>query len=247
MTMEDIRLEGQAGRLGVVNTAVVMDGANGKEYRLPVSHEIQMAAEAEKALPDLFAQIPFGSPDEPLPSKEALGFRVPLYGFDQWKKLFTPRQLLSLGTFVKWTRQAREKLTKHGYSPEWIESIPAYLAIQNDKVADYNSMICVWHLSGEKIGHTFTRFALPITWDYTELAIINDVGGAFSAQLDWVARYIQHALTAGNRGVPPLLHNRSAIQTENGGYDAVITDPPYYDAIPYSDLMDFSIYGCDAL
>jgi adenine-specific DNA methylase len=22
-------------------------------------------------------------------------------------------------------------------------------------------------------------------------------------------------------------------------YDAIITDPPYYDAIPYSDLMDF--------
>jgi len=24
-----------------------------------------------------------------------------------------------------------------------------------------------------------------------------------------------------------------------GEYDAIITDPPYYDAIPYSDLMDF--------
>jgi adenine-specific DNA methylase len=40
MTMEDIRLEGQAGRLGAVMTAVVVDGSNGKEYRLPVSEEI---------------------------------------------------------------------------------------------------------------------------------------------------------------------------------------------------------------
>lgn len=36
----------------------------------------------------------------------------------------------------------------------------------------------------------------------------------------------------------------------SGEYDAIITDPPYYDAIPYSDLMDFfyvwlrrSLYG----
>ena len=35
MMMEDIRLEGQAGRLGTVMTAVVVDGEHGKEYRLP--------------------------------------------------------------------------------------------------------------------------------------------------------------------------------------------------------------------
>ena len=30
----------------------------------------------------------------------------------------------------------------------------------------------------------------------------------------------------------------SAVAT-SGQYDAIVTDPPYYDAIPYSDLMDF--------
>jgi len=39
MTMEDIRLEGKAGRLGAVNTAVVVDGQRGKEYRMPTDHE----------------------------------------------------------------------------------------------------------------------------------------------------------------------------------------------------------------
>ena len=40
MTMEDIRLEGKAGRLGAIMTAVVVDGPNGKEYRLPTGDEI---------------------------------------------------------------------------------------------------------------------------------------------------------------------------------------------------------------
>jgi adenine-specific DNA methylase len=239
MTMEDIRLEGRAGRLGAVMTAVVVDGQNGKEYRLPTAHETQMADEAEKLIPEFFAQIPFGLPEEPLPSKEALGFRVPLYGFDQWHKLFTPRQLLALGTFVKWTREAKEELDKHGYPPEWPTAVCSYLALQIDKVADYNSMVCVWHLSGEKIGHTFTRFALPITWDFTELALTNDVGGAYGAQLDWVCRYIDHGLCAGESSQRPAIECQSAIELSPGEYDAVITDPPYYDAIPYSDLMDF--------
>jgi len=239
VTMEDIRLEGRADRLGAVMTAVVVDGQNGKEYRLPAELEIQMAAKADKSLPEVFAQIPFGLPDEPLPNKEALGFRVPLYGFDQWKKLFTPRQLLALGTFVKWTREAGRELTHLGYASEWVEAITAYLAIQNDKVADYNSQVCHWHVSGEKIGDTFSRFALPIVWDFTELAVTNDVGGAYSAQLDWLSRYIDHALVAGTDAESPNLENQSAIQLSSSEYDAVLTDPPYYDAIPYSDLMDF--------
>ena len=32
---------------------------------------------------------------------------------------------------------------------------------------------------------------------------------------------------------------RSAIATQPPGLDLICTDPPYYDAIPYSDLMDF--------
>ncbi|MBM4323501.1 MAG: DUF1156 domain-containing protein, partial [Deltaproteobacteria bacterium] len=239
MTMEDIRLEGQAGRLSEIMTAVVVDGQNGKEYRLPVIYEIGKAIEAEKNIPGLYAQIPFGLPEEPLPSKEALGFRVPLYGFDQWKKLFTPRQFLALGTFVNWTRRAKEEMAKKRYVSEWIEPVLCYLSIQNDKVADYNSMVCVWHLSRELIGHTFTRFALPITWDFTELAVTNDVGGAFGAQLDWVSRYIDHALIATDGAKKPNLENHSAIEISLNSYDFVITDPPYYDAIPYSDLMDF--------
>jgi putative DNA methylase len=239
MTMEDIRVEGKAGRLQAMMTAVVVEGQRGKEYRLPDEMEIAAAKNGQGKLAHLFADIPFGLPDEPLPSKEALGFRVPLYGFDKWRSLFTPRQLLALGTFVKWTRAAKDELTKSHYPPEWAEAIIAYLGIQNDKVADYNSMICMWHISRELIGHTFTRFALPITWDFTELALTNDVGGAYSAQLDWVCGYIDHALAAGTTAEEPTILNRSALEISAGEYDAVVTDPPYYDAIPYSDLMDF--------
>jgi putative DNA methylase len=242
MTMEDIRIEGKAGRLGAAMTAIVADGQKGKEYRLPDKRETAKAEQAEEALADISTQIPYGLPEEPTP-KGGIGasraFSVDGYGFTKWKSLFTARQLLALATFVKWTRGAKKELAKLNYSAEWSEAVMAYLAVQNDKVADYNSMICVWHISRELIGHTFTRFALPITWDFTELALTNDVGGAYSAQLDWVCRYIDHGLAAGSGGEKPKLENKSAIEIGTGEYDAVVTDPPYYDAIPYSDLMDF--------
>lgn len=107
MTMEDIRLEGKAGRLGTVMTAAIVDGKNGKEYRLPTAEEIQMAAEAEKELGHLFAEIPFGMIDEPTPApagskQNSCSLRI--YGLFKWKDIFTPRQLLALGMLVKHTR-----------------------------------------------------------------------------------------------------------------------------------------------
>ncbi len=238
MEMEDLRLEGQAGRLSGINTAVVVEGQDGKEYRLPTSHEISMAAEAGTALKSVFSNLPFGQPNDPMPTKEALGFRVPLYGFDKWSKLFSLRQMLSLGVLVSCTREIA-RTQKRAYNDEWLAAMVSYLALLCDKVADYNSGFCTWHNSGEKMRQTFARFAMPMTWDWAELCVVNNVGGSLLAQLDWIARYVDHGLVAGEGAQPVSASRQSSTSLAMRGVDVVVTDPPYYDAIPYSDLMDF--------
>src|SRR5262249_6646048 len=83
MTMEDIRLEGQAGRLGTMMTAVVVDSPNGKEYRLPTKEEIRLAAEAEKELTPVFAEIPFSLPEQLINTGSIRkgGVSITRYGF----------------------------------------------------------------------------------------------------------------------------------------------------------------------
>src|SRR5579884_3178313 len=248
--MEDIRLEGVAGRLGAVMTAVVVDGPHGKEYRLPTDDEMQMAAAAEGVVADVFADIPFGLPEEPLPSKEALGFRVPLYGFDKWYKLFTPRQLLALGTFVKHTRAVRKTMQECGYTEVWIEAVSAYLATAVDRLADYSSAICSWHNSKEQMRNTFGRFALPIVWDFTEVNPCSEKSGGYFGSIEWIAQFVSYVLNFSAQTHIPNIVQQSATQNSSELFDAIVTDPPYYDAIPYSDLMDFfyvwlrrSLYG----
>ena len=63
-TMVDIRVEGRAGRLGERMTAVIVDGQQGKEYRLPTETEIEAARVDGDTLAALYADIPFGIPDE---------------------------------------------------------------------------------------------------------------------------------------------------------------------------------------
>jgi hypothetical protein len=242
MTMEDIRMEGRAGRLGATMTAVVVDGQNGKEYRLPTEHEIRMAEETENAIPDVFAQIPFGLPEEPTPKAgtgASRAFSVDGYGFDQWHKLFTPRQLLALGTFVAHTRTVRAALEAASYTPEWSEAIYMGLTLGVDRIADRQSTVCRWDMGRTNLQGTFTRFALPITWDYCEGNPLSDTTGNYLANLEWVAEYWEHAMHASEGTPPPCVKQCSAIVRHGAAFDLVVTDPPYYDAIPYSDLMDF--------
>ena len=238
MTMQDIRLEGRAGRLDAVMTAVVVNGPKGKEYRLPTDHEREVADVTEERLQALYADIPFGLPEEPLPGKEAPGFRVPLYGFDTWRKLFTNRQLTTQRALVKAIGKAKTEIdAKH--EPDVSDSIVGFLACIMDRQADYGSSGCIWVNAHEKIGHQFSRFALPIVWDVAEVCPFTTASGGLESAFDWVTRVVDHLQTATADAPSPHVDLKSAIVEQNGLYDAIITDPPYYDAIPYSDLMDF--------
>lgn len=238
MTMEDIRLEGRAGRLGVTPTVVVVDGPNGKEYRLPTIKEIESANISEEKLTEIYANIPFGIPHEPLPSRGTLGFRVPLYGIDSWRKLFLPRQLATLGILIRSISEAKERISQN-YPPEVAEAIVGFLACMMDRQADYGSAGCRWHNVGEKISSQFSRFALPIVWDTAEACPLTTASGGLESAYGWVTKVASHLQNATRLAPPPKIEAKSAINDAPGTYDAIITDPPYYDAIPYSDLMDF--------
>ena len=229
---------GHEGKLKAQMTTVVYQEEYGKEYRPPTQAEIDAAEVSKETLGAIADQIPHGIPDEPMPGPETLGFRVPLYGFKKWSDLFTARQLLALMTFVKWTRTVRAEMKKVGYSPEWLEAIDRYLAINVDRLANYSSTICFWVTTGECQGNTFSRYALPITWDFSEINPFSGSTGDFLGGLDWIQRFLDHSLKIRNN-CAPWISQQSSRNLRDLTVDAIITDPPYYDAIPYADLSDF--------
>lgn len=243
MTMEDLRLEGRAGRVGAVMTAVVVDGPAGKEYRLPTAHEIEMAQAAQTELDLVFAEVPFGLPTEPIDryGKEggSYGFPIVTHGIDQWHKLFTPRQLAGLGRLLLVTRKATMTAATH-YTDEWREALTAYLACGFSRLLDFSNMGTQWKLDAMTINHSFVRFALPITWDFAESQLLGDGAGGYLICCNRIATALDTFCSWGGQlDRKPRTINGSATHTRDAGFDVVITDPPYYDAIPYSDLMDF--------
>lgn len=243
MTMEELRAEGLSGRIGAVMTSVVVDGDQGKEYRLPTSGEVAAADSAKHLLEDVYSDVPFGIPDEAMPDGRTQGnsgFRVLLYGFRRWRDLFGDRQLLGLGTLIRATRQVAPELLKMGYTVDWAEAIQGYLSLALSRLADSGSTLAHWQFGNEFSVNTFQRFALPMSWDFSEVNFVSGSTGSYQNALNWVSLVIDHVLAAGLRAPLPSVTSESAIQSKlNNEVDVILTDPPYYDAIAYSDVMDF--------
>ena len=235
---------GHDGKLKAQMTAVVYQAEYGKEYRPPTQKETNKAEIPAEVLKTVVGQIPHGKPDETLPKSDRSGagraFSVPLYGFKKWSELFTDRQLLALMTFVKWTRAAREEMEKVDYSAEWLEAINGYLACAFDRMLDHSSTLISWITGAEAIGHTFVRYALPMTWDFSEGAISNEVRGSYQLCLSKILVSMETVGRAHLRKTPDCVTLRqSATDPISVKTDTIVTDPPYYDAIPYADLSDF--------
>lgn len=251
LTMDDLRRQGQQGLLGTQMTAVVVEAVKPgkkttfKKYRLPEEKELKAAEVEIEDLDEVFKDIPFGIPYEPTPAGGGSGasraFSLHRYGIERWSAMFTPRQLLALGIFIKHTRKAIGELSgiKRINIDKEAEAVGLYLSLVFDRLTDYSSALCTWHNTAQKMRNTFGRFALPMVWDFTEVAPVSNTTGNYSGALEWVARYVDHGLEACLNSTKVSVNIQSATLLATKDIDIVLTDPPYYDAIPYSDLMDF--------
>jgi putative DNA methylase len=239
---------GRAGLVGAQLMAVVCgrDSQQGKTYvsASDLSDEFHVPAETiAHRLQVLSSTAGLTAPQEPInplrPSPWTRGASgVTRHGLMKWGDLFAPRQVLCLLTFVLAVREVEKQLSQMGYQRERTTAILANLALLVDRQADYNSTLCSWHNTRELIGHTYGRQALPMVWDYTELNPFGGGSGSADGAIEWICGYISREASSGS---PAVVSRGSAtdLASPDDTFDAVITDPPYYDNVPYADISDF--------
>jgi putative DNA methylase len=176
----------QQGKSSQRMVAVVLHNprAKGKTYRVATENDLKIFKSAEKYLEEKRKKLmeEWGIdpvPDEPLPPKETLGFRVQRYGILKWGDLFNSRQKLALITFTEKVRLVYKKMIEEGYDKEYARAVVSYLGFIPSRMADTNSTLCHWDGTWEKISTTFARQALPMNWDYIETNVFSDKGYSY--------------------------------------------------------------------
>ncbi len=239
ISLNYIREEGRAGRIGARLIAVVGEATRSRLY---VSASKFQAESAEVDRPE---NVPDGK----------IGYyprdiKTQTYGMTEWSDLFTNRQLVTLTTLSDLVTDARARvlsdalergapagtrLEDGGNDAEaYADAVATYLALGVSRTTDYSSNLCSWHNTGEKMRNVFGRQAIPMAWDFTESNPFSSSSGNFLGQVEWVAKALAKTPSAG-LGV---VAQADAATRDYAGF-VISTDPPYYDNIGYSDLSDF--------
>jgi len=238
---QHIKQEGLADRLGLKLMAIVAEGTRGRAYVEPtVDHE--MAA---------FSVQPEWRPNEPLPHDPRNVWCLN-YGLTTYSDLFTSRQLASLSMLVDGIDEVRREVEQDALAcgmradgtplrdggsgaSAYAEAIGLYLGLAVDKLADWCSEICTWIPSIEGLTHTFSKQAIPMTWDFAETNPFSSSAGNFLNHVEWVADSIYAPSDIEARFTQADASKSMPVD----GPAVFATDPPYYDNISYSDLADF--------
>jgi len=188
-------------------------------------------------------------PGEEIPEGHMTSERNPVFkhGYEYWADLYNPRQLLSLGKI----QQAIQSLND--------QNLREFLILALSDSVRYNTLFVTYNRGYNKADHIFKQNSFVPTMSPVE----NNVWGAkygsgtFQAIWDMVKSGVKYASNPTERHVQngenletepftqPIGEDSTVYQGDmrtidaENEYDAVITDPPYYDNIMYSEVADY--------
>ena len=235
----------QEGKAGQRMVAVVthMPGTAGKRYRVATDADLAIFRSAETCLAEKWEtlMLEWGMnpvPDEELPLMSGV-FNVPIYGIHTWGDLFNARQKLALITFVEKMKATYQKMMVEGIDGEYAKVVMSYLALGLDMAAAFGNTLARWENSSEAIKQLYSRQALPMLWDYAEVNPFSGSSGSFETGSEYYLKVIEHCSQSSLTPGSVTQSSATNLPHPDNFFDAVFTDPPYYNSVPYADLSDF--------
>lgn len=207
--------------------AVVQEGEQGKEYRLPTDEE----SNSLLALP-----TDIDIPIEKMQRNSAGGDTFS-WGITEWGQIFSKRQLFALQTLISKLNLIKSELRVD--EDEYSKAIVTYLGIWIDRIAAYLTSFGRWIPQNEQLTSIFGRQAIAMVFDYPEVSIFAPSTSGPLNQLEWITMYLNSESSIPFISICNNAASGEKEQFKPKSLTVVVTDPPYYDAIAYADLSDF--------
>lgn len=192
-----------------------------KYYKTPSHEDLQREQKVIELLNERFTkwQNLGYIPDSKIEEGDKTSELIKTRGWRYWHQLFTPRQLLIQGLFLKYINE---------YAKNKTEVAVGLLGI--NKLCDYNSKLCVWLNApfDEHGKNTFLNQALNPLFNHANRAL-SDLEGTFFFNIN--NKEIESSF------VDSIFINDARNLTKN--CDLWVTDPPYADAVNYHELSEF--------
>lgn len=188
-------------------------------------------------------------PDGSIPEGHLTSERNPVFdhGYQDWADMFNTRQLLCLSALLRSIKQVED------------QNLRELLLLTFSDALMFQSTFTIYNLTANKIEGTFRMNSFVPQVEIVENNVWGTRAGrgTFSNTFEKVHRAVEYASNPTERYVSdgetvetppfdqPIGENAEIHQgdmrtiTAENEYDAVITDPPYYDNLMYSEVADY--------
>lgn len=216
----------------------------------------------EKAKEKVRELVENGDPDVPLEEvapyeRRQLMVRTST-GADTWYKLFNPRQLLTLVKLVKLIREVGKKVESEkiaeGWSKEeafgYAEAVVTYLAVALCNHIRHNCIVTSIEPTRKLVAHALAFRGIAMTWNWTEINPSAEIIGSLIRSLGIASNGLDYLVSSLNSAISRNEENETKIRVllddattlshlGDEKFDLIVTDPPYADDVPYTELSDF--------
>jgi adenine-specific DNA methylase len=220
----------------------VRDGEVGRYYRLANSADEKAIHRAAKALAEMELESESELspvPNEALPEKGTLGFRVQNYGVLSWADVYAPRQALALAKISRLVCRIEKMIGED--IPGLGTNVQALLALCLDRLIGRLNALCWWRPQAdqEKIEVAFSGQTVPMKWDFAEGCPLTNGTAGWEDSYAPPVRMIENLASLALHEGAVAQSTATAQPLPDDSAHAFVTDPPYYDAVPYAALSDF--------
>ncbi len=243
-----VKDEGWQGNMGYQMMAIIC-GRSDQRGKIYLSSDylpdlIPDKKSINKKIEVLCEQTSLSIPNEPIANlpddsrANSLGITVRPYGFRTWGNLFMPRQMLLLLSLASTIREAERQMISIDLHKDHLMAILSYLGLLLNRLAGFGNSLCGWNYHEQAVANVFGRQAIPMVWDFAEVAPFADMSGGIEGGLRRIIDVIYSASLIERQG-DVVRGSALNLNLPNESVDVIVTDPPYYDNVPYSDISDF--------
>jgi putative DNA methylase len=213
----------------------VRPGETGKVY-VPFDDAGDLDEQVARRLAQIEKRSGLTPPTEPLEANPR-SFDVQRYGFAKWRSAFTERQNLLHLTVAEQLRSVLPEMERLVADPERAHALYTCVGLSFSRLVTQHNAFSFIHTGGEKVDGPWGDGKFPMSWDFAEASPFSGVTASYQNALDWAVKAYE---SLSGLGIPATAVRGSATQLpfKDEHFDAVITDPPYYDNYSYSNLSD---------
>ncbi len=222
--------------------SVYIQSDDGRYFRDPTAADITAAHSASNAFSD--DDFPQEEINPIRPYKNTRGLSaVTRIGMTRFGHLYTNRQGLAIRCF----QRVLLSMPDEGDEPELRTAVMSVLNCAISRFVFQNCSLSRWHIGRSTIEGAFGKQALQVVWDFAESNPIGSGSANWDGAVEWIMKVIAANSVLDHPGTVARARAQDQLLPDDSAH-ALITDPPYFAAIPYSDLSNvFYVWERDFL